>query len=82
MKGEVVLSGRVLRLVALAAGAGLALAFVVPSPGAALDTDEVLAIAARSLARFKLPRSIQVRAELPHTVTGKVMKWRLRESGD
>jgi long-chain acyl-CoA synthetase len=30
------------------------------------------------LARFKLPRRIEVVDALPHTVTGKVMKWRLR----
>jgi long-chain acyl-CoA synthetase len=54
-------------------------AYVVPSPDAHLQTEDVLAQAARSLARFKLPATIEIRAELPHTVTGKVMKWRLRD---
>ena len=31
----------------------------------------------RSLARFKLPRAIEIVAALPHTVTGKIMKWQL-----
>ena len=52
-------------------------AFVVPAVGAVLNPDELLAAAARSLARFKLPSAIEVVAELPHTVTGKIMKWQL-----
>ncbi|MEP6598726.1 MAG: AMP-binding protein [Actinomycetota bacterium] len=56
-------------------------AYVVPSPGATLDPAAILASAARSLARFKLPREIAIVPELPRTVTGKVMKWRLREPG-
>jgi long-chain acyl-CoA synthetase len=53
-------------------------AYVVPEPGTVLDPDQLLAEAGRSLARFKLPKQIIEVAELPHTVTGKVMKWRLR----
>jgi long-chain acyl-CoA synthetase len=52
-------------------------AYVVPAPGTQLRAPDLLAAAARSLARFKLPRSIEFVDELPHTVTGKVMKWRL-----
>jgi len=52
-------------------------AWVVPSPGAELDRDELLAAAAASLARFKLPERIHVVDQLPHTVTGKIMKWQL-----
>jgi long-chain acyl-CoA synthetase len=54
------------------------LAYVVPAPGVHLDPDALRAAAATSLARFKLPRRIEVVDALPHTVTGKVMKWRLR----
>ncbi len=53
-------------------------AYVVPKPGAVLDPQELLGQAGRSLARFKLPKQIIEVAELPHTATGKVMKWRLR----
>ena len=52
-------------------------AWVVPSPGIELDRDELLAAAARSLARFKLPERIHLVDQLPHTVTGKIMKWQL-----
>jgi long-chain acyl-CoA synthetase len=52
-------------------------AYVVPAPGARLDPDALRSAAARSLARFKLPAVIDVVTELPHTVTGKVMKWQL-----
>jgi long-chain acyl-CoA synthetase len=53
-------------------------AYVVPEPGTSLDPDALLEQAGRSLARFKLPQRIIEVTELPHTATGKVMKWRLR----
>ena len=53
-------------------------AYVVPEAGTVLDPERLLAEAGRSLARFKLPKQIVEVTELPHTVTGKVMKWRLR----
>jgi long-chain acyl-CoA synthetase len=54
-------------------------AFVVPAPDVELDADDLLAHAARSLAKFKLPRSVTFVDSLPHTPTGKVQKWRLKE---
>jgi long-chain acyl-CoA synthetase len=53
-------------------------AYVVPVEGVELDPAALIAAAAASLARFKLPRRIEVVGALPYTVTGKVMKWRLR----
>ncbi|HTZ43696.1 MAG TPA: AMP-binding protein [Jatrophihabitans sp.] len=53
-------------------------AYVVPVPGAQLAEEALLAEAARSLARFKLPRRVLEVDRLPYTATGKVMKWRLR----
>jgi long-chain acyl-CoA synthetase len=53
-------------------------AYVVPAAGASVDPDRLLAAASRSLAKFKLPREVSVVPTLPHTATGKVMKWRLR----
>ena len=53
-------------------------AYVVPAAGASVDPNRLLAAASRSLAKFKLPREVSVVPTLPHTVTGKVMKWRLR----
>ena len=52
-------------------------AFVVAEPGHDLVPDELVAAAARSLARFKLPRRIEVVDALPYTLTGKVKKWQL-----
>lgn len=52
-------------------------AYVVPVPGTELSGDVVIEEAARSLARFKLPRRVEVVGSLPRTATGKVMKWQL-----
>ena len=59
-------------------------AYVRQVPGASLAADELEAAVREHcvarLARFKQPVEIHVVAELPHTVTGKVAKGRLRES--
>jgi acyl-CoA synthetase (AMP-forming)/AMP-acid ligase II len=55
------------------------LAVVAPKPGAELDLDELAAFAAERLARYKLPRQFELRAELPKTPTGKISKGPLRE---
>ena len=52
-------------------------AYVVAAAGAVLRPDALLASAAERLARFKLPDAVEIVAALPHTVTGKVMKWAL-----
>lgn len=57
-------------------------AFVVPAPGVLVRPDDLLASAARSLARFKLPAVVEVVSTLPHTVTGKVRKWVLGAGDD
>src|SRR4051794_11048732 len=57
-------------------------ALVVVRDGAALDARDVIDHAAARLARFKCPTSVEFVAELPHSVTGKVAKGRLRESSD
>ncbi len=57
-------------------------AYVVAAPGAKLDPPSLIQAASRSLARFKLPRFVELVDALPHTATGKVMKWRLRDAGD
>ncbi|MDQ2749777.1 MAG: AMP-binding protein [Actinomycetota bacterium] len=53
-------------------------AYLVPAVGTVLDPDALRTAAARSLARFKLPRDIEIVSELPRTVTGKIIKWQLR----
>ncbi len=54
-------------------------ALVVLRPGARLSADDVIAHAARSLARFKCPTAVEFVPALPHSATGKVSKGRLRE---
>ncbi|MEV6410673.1 AMP-binding protein [Kribbella sp. NPDC051718] len=56
-------------------------AFVVPATGAALDPVAIGEYAGTRLARFKCPVEIEVVDHLPHSVTGKVAKGRLREAG-
>jgi long-chain acyl-CoA synthetase len=55
-------------------------ALVVVRAGAQLSAEDVIAHAAKSLARFKCPTAVEFVDELPHSATGKVSKGRLRES--
>jgi long-chain acyl-CoA synthetase len=59
-------------------------AFVVPRPGSALTTEQVIAHCEPRLARFKRPTIVVIVPELPHSIIGKVAKGRLRaeEPGD
>jgi crotonobetaine/carnitine-CoA ligase len=52
-------------------------AFVVLSSGAGEDPASLHAWSAGRLTRFKVPRYIEIVAELPHTPTGRVAKHRL-----
>ncbi len=56
-------------------------AVVTPAPGAVVDTDELRAHAAASLARYKVPGSVVVLPALPHSLTGTISRARLRELG-
>ncbi len=55
------------------------LAFVVAAKDAALDVDELKGFLGQRLAKYKIPREIVVAETLPHTPTGKIMKFKLRE---
>jgi long-chain acyl-CoA synthetase len=55
-------------------------ALVVLRPGASPNADALIDHAAARLARFKCPTVIEFVERLPHSVTGKVAKGRLRES--
>jgi acyl-CoA synthetase (AMP-forming)/AMP-acid ligase II len=58
-------------------------AVLVPTPGQQLDPAEVLAFAKDRLADFKVPQYVRVQPEpLPRNPGGKVLKAKLRESGD
>jgi acyl-CoA synthetase (AMP-forming)/AMP-acid ligase II len=54
-------------------------AVVVLAPGASTTPDELREHSARALADYKVPRRIEVAAELPRNATGKVLKAKLRD---
>jgi long-chain acyl-CoA synthetase len=56
-------------------------AVVVLEPGASTTFEELRDFAAESLARYKVPTSVQFLSSLPHSLTGKVSRARLRELG-
>ncbi|MFP5372835.1 MAG: AMP-binding protein [Actinomycetes bacterium] len=56
-------------------------AVVVLAPGEQLTSEELRAHAAGSLARYKVPTSVHFLPALPHSLTGKVSRARLRELG-
>jgi acyl-CoA synthetase (AMP-forming)/AMP-acid ligase II len=53
-------------------------ALVVVAPEAAIDAGELVTFARERLAGYKLPRSVEFVAELPHSPAGKVLKRELR----
>jgi len=53
-------------------------AFVVARPGSGLTEDEVMRFGREHLARFKVPREVYLREELPRNALGKVLRHRLR----
>ena len=56
-------------------------AVVVVRPGAELTFEGLQAHAMGSLARYKVPTSVHFLSALPHSLTGKVSRARLRELG-
>jgi long-chain acyl-CoA synthetase len=56
-------------------------AVVVRAPGAQLTFEALQAHAGESLARYKVPTSVNFLSALPHSLTGKVSRARLRELG-
>lgn len=53
--------------------------WVVPEPGAVVDTNDVLSLCREKLARFKVPKHVMLiePSDLPTTPTGKVQKFEL-----
>ncbi|HEX3907133.1 MAG TPA: AMP-binding protein [Mycobacteriales bacterium] len=54
-------------------------AWVTLRPGQALTRDELAAYCKGKIAHYKIPRYLHVTEEFPTTVTGKVMKYKMRE---
>ncbi len=57
-------------------------AVVVPAAGAGLSAQRVQEHCAERLAGYKVPRTVDLVTELPHSPTGKVRRAELRSSGD
>jgi long-chain acyl-CoA synthetase len=55
-------------------------AFVVAQKGSEVTAEQVRSFAKTRLARFKCPTIVEVVEELPHSVTGKISKGKLRQS--
>lgn len=54
-------------------------AVVEPAPGAEVTADEVIAYAVQHLAKFKVPRSVDIADALPREASGKLKKRLLRD---
>jgi len=54
-------------------------AWVVPVEGRSVTPQEIEEFLQGRLARFKLPRDVEIVDELPHHVTGKVLRRMLRD---
>jgi cyclohexanecarboxylate-CoA ligase len=58
-----------------------ACAFVIPKPGQTLTLEEIVAyLDSRRLARHKFPERLELVSEFPMTPSGKIQKYRLRET--
>jgi acyl-CoA synthetase (AMP-forming)/AMP-acid ligase II len=54
---------------------------VVLRPGASCTEQAIIDHCRSRLAKFKLPKQVEFRSELPHGPTGKVLKRKLKEEG-
>ena len=55
-------------------------AVVALKPGASLTLDELRAFATERLARYKVPKQLRIVPALPRNATGKILKYKLRET--
>jgi fatty-acyl-CoA synthase len=56
------------------------MAWIVPCPGAALDEEALRGFCKGKIAHYKVPRYFKFADAFPMTVTGKVQKFKMRES--
>jgi long-chain acyl-CoA synthetase len=56
-------------------------AFVSLKPGAEAAPEEIIAFAKERMAAYKYPRQVEILAEIPKTVSGKVLRRELRTRG-
>jgi len=55
------------------------MAWIRIRPGASVSTESVREFCRDRIAHYKIPRYVQITAEFPMTVTGKIQKYKLRE---
>jgi long-chain acyl-CoA synthetase len=55
-------------------------AFVSLSPGTSATPEELIAFARERMAAYKYPRRVEIRDELPKTVSGKILRRELRDA--
>jgi long-chain acyl-CoA synthetase len=56
-------------------------AFVSLKGGAAATSEEIIAFAKERMAAYKYPRTVDILDEIPKTVSGKILRRRLRDRG-
>jgi acyl-CoA synthetase (AMP-forming)/AMP-acid ligase II len=54
--------------------------FVVPRPGATVEPDALIAHCRAQLSAYKVPQSVHMIAEIPRTGSGKIIRYKLRET--
>jgi acyl-CoA synthetase (AMP-forming)/AMP-acid ligase II len=54
--------------------------FVVPRPGKAIEVEALLGHCRQKLSAYKVPHSVQFIAEIPRTGSGKIIRYKLRET--
>ena len=57
----------------------VAVAYIIPRDGEAIDPQEIIDFCAGEIANFKVPRYVIIADQFPMTQSGKVQKFRLRE---
>ena len=56
------------------------MAWIIPRPGAALSEEAVREFCQGKIANYKIPRYMKLVDSFPMTVTGKVQKFKMRET--
>jgi long-chain acyl-CoA synthetase len=54
--------------------------FVVPRPGNTFENEALLAHCRAHLSAYKVPHTVRLIAEIPRTGSGKIIRYKLRES--
>lgn len=57
-------------------------AYIVPKSGASLSREDIISFCRMHMASYKVPRLVELRSELPKTITGKIMRSALRNLND